>query len=113
MHELSIVMGIVDIALQQADREQARSIDEIELDIGCLTTVEMLAFEAAWRQAVKATPLENTIRNINRIPGRARCLECGSEFPMNNLYDACPHCSSHFLEISQGKELRVRSLVIS
>lgn len=113
MHELSIVMGIVDIAEDRARREGAAAIEEIELEIGCLTTIEMAAFEAAWKQAVKATLLERSIKKIHRTPGYATCLECGEQFPLKNLYDACPECSSHFLNISQGKELRVRSLVIS
>jgi len=113
MHELSIVMGIVDIASAQARREGVTAIEEIELEIGCLTTIEMAAFEAAWKSVVKGTVLERSIKNIRRTPGYATCLECGEPFPLKNLYDACPQCSSHFLNISQGKELRVLSLVIS
>jgi len=112
MHELSIVLGIVQIAEDQARREGAAAIEEIELEIGCLTTIEMAAFEAAWKQAVKATVLERAVKNIIRTPGRAACLECGEQFPLQELYDACPQCGSHFLHITQGKELRVRSLVI-
>jgi hydrogenase nickel incorporation protein HypA/HybF len=113
MHELSIVMGIVAIAEDQARREGAAAIEEIELEIGYLTTIEMNAFEAAWKQAVKATLLEHSVKMIRRTPGRAACLECGELFPLKELYDACPQCGSHFLNITQGKELRVRSLVIS
>ncbi|WEK37974.1 MAG: hydrogenase maturation nickel metallochaperone HypA [Candidatus Pseudobacter hemicellulosilyticus] len=112
MHELSIVMGIVDIAEEHARREGAQSVEEIELEIGCLTTVEMEAFESAWKQAVKTTILEHSVKTIHRTPGRAGCLECAAEFPLENLYDACPDCQGHFLQIYQGKELRVRSLVI-
>ncbi|AEV97637.1 hydrogenase expression protein [Niastella koreensis] len=112
MHELSIVMGIINIAEDQARREGALAIEEIELEIGCLTTVEMAAFEAAWKQAVKATLLEHAVKMIERTPGRAACLECGEQFALNNLYDACPQCNSHLLNITQGKALRVRSLVI-
>lgn len=113
MHELSIVMSIIEIAQQQAAKEAAAVIDEIEIDIGCLTTIEMNAFEFAWQQAVKQTPLENTVKKINRIKGKARCSGCATVFALENLYDACPECGEYLVDIMEGKELRVRSLVIS
>lgn len=113
MHELSIVMSIVDIAERQAATVKAKAIDEIELDIGYLSTVEMNAFDFAWQQGIKSTLLENSERKVNRIKGKANCLECGVQFEINNVYDACPVCGEHFINITAGKELRVKSLVVS
>lgn len=113
MHELSIVMSIVDIAQQQAEQANAEIIDEIEIDIGCLSTIQMDAFEFAWRQGVKQTILEGATKKINRIKGKARCLDCEASFPLENLYDACPVCGEHLLDIIEGKELKVRLLVVS
>jgi len=113
MHELSIVMSIVDIAQQQAAHANAAIIDEIEIDIGCLSTVQIEAFDFAWDQAVKETILEGTVKKINRIKGKARCLDCETSFPLENLYDACPNCGQHLIDIVEGKELRVRSLIVS
>ncbi len=113
MHELSIVMSIVDIAQQQAERANASIIDEIEIDIGCLSTVQMEAFDFAWDQAVKETILEGATKKINRIKGKAKCFDCEKSFPIENLYDACPECGQHLIDIVEGKELRVRSLVVS
>jgi hydrogenase nickel incorporation protein HypA/HybF len=113
MHELSIVMGIIEIAEQQISQEQASVIDEIEMDIGCLSTIEMNAFEFAWSQGVKQTILEGTVKKINRIKGKAQCVDCDAIFNIENLYDACPECGQHLLNILEGKELRVKSLVVS
>lgn len=113
MHELSIVMSIVDIATQQAAQEHAAQVDEIEIDIGCLSTVEMNAFEFAWSQAVKETVLDGTVKRVNRLPGLAKCSDCNTEFRMENLYDACPACNGHLIHVLQGKELRVKSMVVS
>jgi len=113
MHELSVVMSIIDIARVEAGKAKAFSVDEIEMDIGCLSTIEMNAFEFAWQQAVKETILEKSIKKINRIKGRAKCLQCETGFPVENMYDACPVCGEHLLQILEGKELRVKSLVVS
>lgn len=113
MHELSIVMGILEIANKYASEAKASKIDEIELDIGVLSTVEMNAFEFAWNQGIKNTMLEGSIKTINRIPGKASCIECNTTFPIENVYDPCPVCGNNLISILQGKELKVKSLIVT
>ena len=113
MHELSVVMSIISIAREQALQADASVIEEIEMDIGCLSTIEMNAFDFAWQQAVKETALEHSTRKINRIKGKARCLDCEAVFPVENMYDPCPVCGQHLIQVTEGKELRVKSLVVS
>ena len=73
----------------------------------------MNALNFAWSQGVKNTMLEKAERKINTIEGKAKCLDCDAEFNVVNYFDACPICGEHFINIIQGKELRVKSLVIS
>lgn len=113
MHEVSIVMSIIDIARQQAEKASASAIEEIELDIGSLSGIELSALDFAWNQAVKETVLENAKRTINHIEGRAECLDCNTVFAIQHYYDSCPSCGRHLINITQGKELRVKSLVVS
>lgn len=113
MHELSIVMSIIGIAEKESAKHGAAGVDEIELDIGELSGIEMAAFDFAWEQAVQSTLLEHAKRTINRIPGEGCCQDCEAVFPMQELYAPCPVCGQHFVQIQQGKELRVKSLVIN
>ncbi|MBS1513024.1 MAG: hydrogenase maturation nickel metallochaperone HypA [Bacteroidetes bacterium] len=113
MHELSIVMSIVAIAQQEVQKAQASIVDEIEMDIGCLSTIEMDAFEMAWKQGIKQTILQHAAKKINRLNGKATCSDCGNIFAIQQVYEACPNCGSHFIHITQGKELRVKSLLLS
>ncbi|MBY0481361.1 MAG: hydrogenase maturation nickel metallochaperone HypA [Chitinophagaceae bacterium] len=112
MHELSIVMSIVDLATKEAAKHDAPLIEEIELDIGCLTGIEMDSFEFAWKQGVKRTILENALKKVNRIEGRAHCNDCNIDFKMQHLYDSCPECDNHLVGIISGKELKLKSLVL-
>ena len=113
MHELSIVMSIIDIATKQMEGADARIIEEIELEIGALSGVEENSFEFAWKQAIKNTPLQNAIRKIHKPAGLATCLDCMIDFSIQQLYDPCPICGGHFLNIKNGKELKVKSLVVN
>jgi len=101
MHELSIVMNIIEIANGEAVKANVSKIDEIELEMGWLSNIEMSAFDFAWQEAVKSTVLENAERIIVRLGGKAVCLDCNLSFDIDNLYDQCPVCRSHFIEITQ------------
>ena len=112
MHELSIVMSILDIAQRETAKAGASVVEEIELDIGELSTIEMEAFSFAWNQAVRNTILEHAQLKVNRIGGQARCLTCCIEYSIHDVFEACPVCGDHLVEIVSGKELRVRSLLV-
>ena len=112
MHELSLVMNIIDLAEAEALRAQAAAINAIDLEIGLMSSVEPEAFAFAWEQGKKDTLLEHAALNIQYIAGKAHCLECGCEFPVEALYDNCPQCNSFLADIIHGKELRIKSITI-
>ncbi len=113
MHELSIVMGIVDIAATAVKKANASTVEVIELEIGELSGIETDALLFAWDAAVKNTVLAQAQRDIRFIPGRARCSDCGEVFDMRQLYDPCPQCGNFLNEIIQGRELKVKALTVS
>lgn len=112
MHELSIVLGIVDIAEKEVLKANADSVEEIELLIGTLSGVEMEALEFVWPSAVKDTVLEKAMRKISVIEGKGQCLECDHIFSVKNHYDNCPRCQSYFKNLIEGKELKVKRLIL-
>ena len=61
MHEMSIAQGIMDIALDYAGRNGARSIHEIGLRIGEMAGVVLESLEFSFRMIAKGTPAENAI----------------------------------------------------
>lgn len=113
MHELSIVMSIIDLANKEVVKAQAEKVDSIELEIGTLSGVEMEALDFAWEIAVKNTVMENAERKIHRTKAKARCADCGHIFFSKSLYDECPKCGQYFNEILSGRELRVKTLTVS
>ena len=113
MHELSIVQNILDIAREQVENAGATKVDTIDLEIGDLAGIELDAFSFAWKAATPNTILSHATRNINHIAAVARCTACQHLYQVETLYEFCPVCSSPFSELTQGKELRIRSLVVS
>ena len=113
MHELSIAMGIVDIAEKETAKVKATKVDLIELEIGTLAGIEFDSLDFVWSSAVKNTVLEKAIKKINIIHGEAKCSDCDTIFKLDNIYDACPNCNSYVKGVTKGKELLVKSLEVS
>jgi len=113
MHELSIVMSIVETAAETVRENHATSVEEIDLVIGTLAGVDNHALDFAWEVGVKDSVLQSAHRNIISIQGKARCTECDCEFEINNLFDPCPVCGEYLVQILQGKELLIKSMILN
>ena len=112
MHELSIAMNIIDIASEQAKINNFATIDEVEIEIGTLSGVEIEALKFAMEIATKNTILENAIIKIIKIISKAHCLNCSNEFETDNLFAQCPECNQLNFQIIQGLELVVKSISV-
>ncbi len=112
MHELSIVMSIVDIATEEAYKAGVSKFDSIELDIGTLSGIVFDALDFAWQATVTNTVLDGAKCNINKIQAVSQCRDCGHKFETKTLYEACPKCGSYFTLLIKGNELKIKSLII-
>jgi hydrogenase nickel incorporation protein HypA/HybF len=112
MHELSIVMGMVDIVEDELRKSESDSVLEIELEIGALSGVIREAMEFALEEGAKNTIIGKARKKIISIPGRAKCNECLKEFDVDDLFTACPGCGSFDSKIIQGEELRIKSIIV-
>jgi len=112
MHELSIVMSIVDQVHEEVVKNNATEVKRIELDIGNLAGIEWDSFNFAWEPAIKNTVLHNAERVVNQIKAIAKCVECSHEFEKQEPYDACPKCGNYLHHLKSGKELKIKSLLI-
>ncbi len=112
MHELSIAIGIVEIAEKEAAKAGVNSVKKIELEIGTLSGVEIDSLNFAWPMAVNNSVLQNAEKEIKIIKAKARCMDCNYVFDLEHLFDACPKCGSYFKDVFQGKEMRVKSIEV-
>ncbi len=113
MHELSVVMSIVETAAEQVRENHAKSVERIDLVIGALSGIDEHALDFAWDVGVKNTVLQDAERFIIALPGKAKCVECELEFEMKEIFDPCPKCGEHLNQVLQGKELQIKSMVLN
>ena len=112
MHELSIVMSIIDIVAMEAMKSGAERVTEVSLEIGKLSGIEFDSLEFALKNLAPGSVIESAEVSIEKPGGIARCSDCGFEFAIENFIGSCNSCSSFNLEIIKGRELRVKSITI-
>jgi hydrogenase nickel incorporation protein HypA/HybF len=112
MHELGITRSIVDIAERTARQQGAAVIRSVTVEIGDLSGVVAEAVEFCFEACCQGTLLEGAELIVVRIPGRARCRDCGAESAVDNFTFACPACDGFALERLQGEELNIRELEV-
>lgn len=98
---------------EQARSHGAAGIEEVELEIGSLAGVEPLALDFALESAVKGTLLAGARLVRRYIPGEGKCTDCEAVFPLDSLPAPCPVCGSWWVAVVRGRELRVKSVVVS
>jgi len=112
MHELSIVMSIVDTAEEQVAKHGATRVESIGLEIGALAGIEPDALEFAWEAAVPETVLAHAERHIHYVQARAKCAGCGHEFDIEQLFEPCPQCGAYFNDLLQGREMKIKTMTL-
>jgi hydrogenase nickel incorporation protein HypA/HybF len=109
MHELSIVMNILETVEETAVNHNATVVHEIEMEVGVLSGIEFDALDFAFENSPKPALLQNVKFVVHRIQPKAKCLDCGNEFETEQYSTPCPRCNSVKTEILCGNELRIKS----
>jgi hydrogenase nickel incorporation protein HypA/HybF len=107
MHELSIAEAVVEVACRHA---AGRRVSRVELRVGHLRQVVPSALEFAFELLTDGTPLQGAELEIEDVPARGRCRECGAESQMRAFPLQCMRCGGLDLEIEAGEELLVEAL---
>jgi len=109
VHEMTIAVGLIELAEEQAKAAGATRINTLDVEIGALAGVEIEALSFCYEAARRGTMCDVAELNIIALEGRGRCSECGEERAADFHVAFCPDCGRG-LEILQGRELRLRSL---
>ncbi len=112
MHEMSLVEGVRQLIEDAAGREGFSRVRSLRVEIGQLSGVEREAFEFCFELAMQESIAAGARLDIVATPGRGRCLQCGREGVLAQVYDPCEHCDAYPLEIIDGTAMRVIDLEV-
>src|ERR1700689_1246386 len=112
MHELSIAMGIVEAATDEAQRRGV-DVSAVHLRLGALSGVVKDALMFSYEVACQDTPLQGSQLIVVDVPVIVFCPKCQEmrTLPSVQLFQ-CPVCSLPTMDVRQGRELEVFALEV-
>lgn len=112
MHELSLCEGILRILEDSSKAQGFNKVKTVWLEVGDLAGVELSALRFNFEVVSRGTLAELAAVEVVRVPGQAWCMQCSELVSVQELYDACPKCKSYQLQITQGKDMKVKELEV-
>ena len=112
MHELSIAMGIVDAALDEAKRRNLH-VSAVHLRLGALSGVVKDALLFSYDFACQDTALAGSRLVVEDVPVVVFCPQCQQDRALVSVQSfVCPECGTPTMDVRQGKELEVFALEV-
>jgi hydrogenase nickel incorporation protein HypA/HybF len=112
MHEMAVTQSILRITLEHAQRVQAARVSAINIKLGQLSSLVDDSIRFYWEMIAKDTIAEKAELHFERVPARAMCQDCSTEFALPKDSYACPQCRSERFRITAGDEMTVESIEV-
>ncbi|TKX32708.1 hydrogenase maturation nickel metallochaperone HypA [Campylobacter aviculae] len=113
MHELSIVESLIDLCEENALANNAKDIQEIYVNIGRLSGVEVDLFKRCFETFKENSQFcKNAKLLIELAPLEILCLKCSQNSILEQNVFKCPKCESIEYKITQGEDLHLMRLVM-
>lgn len=113
MHELSIVIDLMDLCEKNLKASGGSKIEEVIIKVGVLSGVEAHYLRDAYEVYKNGTVCEEAKLTINEQCVVVKCLDCGKISSLSKFEFLCPRCSSKNLEVVDGEDMYLMSLVIN
>lgn len=110
MHELSICQGILQQVESLAARHNAASVLVIKVAIGPLAGVEPQLLAQAFPLAAAGSLAANAVLEIEALPIRVRCQQCGAETQATANRLVCGQCGHWQTTLLSGDEMLLASV---
>lgn len=109
MHEVPIIRGIVDLALEAAQEHAAGRITGVTVVVGDLANISDEAVRFHFEILSNGTPAEGAVVTIRREPARVTCWDCGGT-GSSVQERVCPTCGSIRVEVTGGEHCYLESI---
>lgn len=112
MHELSIALGMLDLAEEEASRRSARVV-AIHVKVGPLSGVVKEALESAYELAREGALLASAALVIEEVPLVVHCPSCAVDRTLDTVQPlCCSMCGAATNDIVSSRELEVSAVEI-
>ncbi|WP_090718646.1 hydrogenase maturation nickel metallochaperone HypA [Nitrosomonas sp. Nm166] len=112
MHELSLAENIVQLIEDTALKQSFAQVTTVWLEIGQLACVEQESLRFYFDVVAQDSIARQARLEIIEIAGQALCKQCNQDILIATYHDACPHCGSYALQVTQGDGMRIKELEV-
>jgi hydrogenase nickel incorporation protein HypA/HybF len=112
MHELAITRSLVDIALSEANKANAKKVTSVSIVLGEMSGAVDESVEFYFELMSKYTIAEGAKIKFRKVPNQAKCRKCGNIFKPEDIFWECDKCHSMEMEMISGKELYIESIEV-
>lgn len=113
MHEMALAESVVQIVERQARAAGVARICSVRLEVGALSHVMPEALRFSFEAVSQGSMAEGARLEIDHVPGKAWCYDCGRTVEIDALGAACPSCGGYQLRVSGGQEMRVKDMEVA
>jgi hydrogenase nickel incorporation protein HypA/HybF len=110
MHELGVIIEVVNQVEQFARNNDVEKIDTLVLQIGELSSMIPEYMQKLYPAAVDGTILQDSRLEIEVIPGNGLCKSCQQVFNLLKEKGTCPKCGEKDFELLSGKEFYIKEI---
>lgn len=111
MHELGIVVRVIDMAEKAAEENAVTKVTRLDLEVGEVSTVVPEYFRDCFEWAKKKTAhMQDCELNLIVIEGKSWCQDCRRTFRTTEYGKACPVCGGTDTYLISGNDVVVRDI---
>ena len=110
MHELSLVQGVLNVALRAAEKGGAQRLLAVYVKVGAYSEVIPSYMEECFTLLSRDTMAQGAKLVVEEIPVTVRCNACGYEGGVARRQRCCPVCGSEGITMLTGRECYVDRL---
>ena len=116
MHEMALMEKVVDIVLEEAQRQDAARVTAVNLTFGELSDVIVDMVPGLFEYLTRGTIAEGAEVVIKRVPAYVQCRKCNEAWRIDVRDEAtwtCPRCGAHKkYHLISGREFRIDSIEV-
>lgn len=113
MHELGIVMQVIDQVEKVAKENNVKSVVKLNLEVGEVSSVVPELFTDCFEWAKKKTEfMKDTELELIILEGISFCRDCKETYKTTAHAKQCPHCGGYNTYLVTGNEINIKDIQV-
>ena len=113
MHELGIVMQVIDQVEKTAAENGVSQVLKLNMEVGEVSSVVPALFTDCFEWAKKKTQyMQQTQLEMIILEGISFCQDCRRTYKTTAYARKCPHCGSDHTHLVTGNEVNIRDIEV-